>query len=74
MSTQTQAATTVRLTCTIVTPQNEQGRAKLYATITAEGVQVWCKHCRSIHVVPKEACIAAWEQGKSAVEGCASDA
>jgi hypothetical protein len=70
MTTQPQAVTTQRFTCTIVTQQNEQGRPKLYATITAEGVQVWCKHCRSIHVVPKEQCLAAWAQGKSVVEGC----
>ena len=64
------SATNQRLTCSIVTPRNDQGRPKLYATITDAGIQVWCKHCHAIHLVPRDVCIAAWEQGKSVVSGC----
>ena len=61
--------TNTRLTCAIVNPQNEEGRAKLFATITRAGIQVWCKYCKAVHLVPREECLAAWERGESALVG-----
>lgn len=54
-----------RVTCSIPGPRNDYGHAKLLATLTQDGIWVWCKHCRDIHFVSRERCIAAWERGES---------
>lgn len=63
-------ATGLRLTCKVVGPRNHLGNERLFATLLDEGIQVWCKHCCEAHLIPKEACILAWEQGILATTGC----
>lgn len=48
-----------RITCDVV------GRPKLLATVTNEGISVWCKICHAVHLIPRAIVMAAWERGES---------
>lgn len=54
-----------RVTCSIPGPKNDRGRAKLIATLTPEGIYIWCNYCSAKHFLSSERCIAAWEKGES---------
>ena len=62
-----------RVTCDVQGPRNDQGRPKLLATITQEGLQVWCKYCRRAHLISREQCMQAWERGESVIACIAKD-
>lgn len=46
-------------------PRNSLGKRKLVATITHDGISVYCKTCQTSHVLKKADVIAAWERGES---------
>lgn len=54
-----------RVTCSIPGPRNDFGKPKLLATITPDGISVWCKVCKTAHFISRQQCIAAWERGES---------
>ncbi len=54
-----------RITCSIAGPRNPFERDKLVATLVPEGIRVYCRACQDSHLIARETCIAAWEQGKS---------
>lgn len=54
-----------RVTCSIPGPRNDYGHPKLLATITPDGIWVWCKPCGRAHLISKSRCIVAWEKGES---------
>ncbi len=57
-----------RVTCSVIGPRNDYGREKLVATITVDGLHVWCRHCRAAHLIERAVCIAAWERGESVIQ------
>ncbi len=53
-------AVPVRVTCNLVSMRNDQGRDKLFAQITPQGVGSYCKYCRAPHLVTPDMCISTW--------------
>lgn len=58
-------STEQRVTCSEPGPRNDHGKPKLLATITPDGLQMWCKYCRQAHFISREQCEAAWSRGES---------
>lgn len=56
-----------RVTCSEPGPRNDLGKPKLLATITQDGLHVWCRYCRVAHLIPREQCIQAWSHGESVI-------
>lgn len=54
---------TQRITCSIVGPRNDYGKAKLVATVVTTGVEVWCRYCRAPHLITREQCEEVWLAG-----------
>ena len=49
-----------RVTCSVANSPNPKGKSKLYATITQDGITVWCKLCKRPHLVPREQMLSIW--------------
>lgn len=60
----------LRITCSEVSVRNDYGKPKLIAKIDTSGINVWCRHCRQAHLIPREQCEAAWAKGESVVKAC----
>jgi hypothetical protein len=52
-------APTSRINCDVI------GRPKLLATITQDGIDVYCKICKRSHLIPRHVVMASWERGAS---------
>lgn len=61
----THDTSTERVTCSIPGPRNDRGRPKLVATLVPDGLNVWCGHCKTVHLISRERCIEFWSRGES---------
>lgn len=60
-------STEQRVTCDVPGPRNDHGKPKLVATITQDGLNVWCRYCRKAHLVSRAQCEEAWSRGESVI-------